>query len=92
MCLSCHSSSLYKAERLKEKIYRAGKKETEGTEKSAEGKGKSTERKGGRHVISPKKENVNVNVPANCGDDTSNGSRVGSDKVSQRFSSPGSLK
>ncbi|XP_042001447.1 uncharacterized protein LOC121750874 [Salvia splendens] len=67
-------------------LSRAGKKETEGKEKFAEGKG-------GRHVIAPKKENVNVNVAANCGDDNSSiSSRVGSDKISQRFTSPGSQK
>ncbi|KAG6412699.1 hypothetical protein SASPL_125384 [Salvia splendens] len=67
-------------------LSRAGKKETDGKEKFGEGKG-------ARHVIAPKKENVNVNVAANCGDDNSSiSSRVGSDKISQRFTSPGSQK
>ncbi|XP_057784683.1 uncharacterized protein LOC131002023 [Salvia miltiorrhiza] len=66
-------------------LSRAGKKETEGKEKFAEGKGS-------RLVIAPKKENVNVNVAANCGDESSNSSRSGSDKISQRFASPGALK
>ncbi|KAL1553231.1 hypothetical protein AAHA92_13931 [Salvia divinorum] len=75
-------------------LSRAGKKEVERKEKFSEGKEKFAEGKGGRHVIAPKKENVNVNVnvAANCGDDSSNTSRVGSDKISQRFASPGSLK
>ncbi|KAH6830172.1 serine/arginine repetitive matrix protein [Perilla frutescens var. hirtella] len=64
-------------------LSRAGKKEVEAKEKYAEGKGS-------RQVIAPK-ENVNVNVAANFGDDNAK-SRTGSDKISQRFTSPGALK
>lgn len=55
--------------------------------KNLEAKEKFTEGKGSRKVITPK-ENVNVNVG---GDDFSN-SRSGSDKISQRFTSPGAVK
>ncbi|XP_011094202.1 uncharacterized protein LOC105173958 [Sesamum indicum] len=64
-------------------LSRAGKKETETKEKYAENKVN-------RPVIAPK-ENVNVNVTVISGDDNAN-SKVGSDKISQRFSSPGALK
>lgn len=55
-----------------------------------EGKEKFGEGKVSRQVIAPK-ENVNVNVATNYGDDTPN-SRSSSDKISQRFTSPGALK
>ncbi|KAI3443355.1 hypothetical protein Pfo_000020 [Paulownia fortunei] len=64
-------------------LSRAGKKEFETKEKYAESKVN-------RQVIAPK-ENVNVNVTVNSGDDHAN-SKSGSDKISQRFSSPGVLK
>ncbi|KAL0308237.1 UNVERIFIED_CONTAM: hypothetical protein Sradi_5766000 [Sesamum radiatum] len=64
-------------------LSRAGKKETETKEKYAENKVN-------RPVVAPK-ENVNVNVTVNSGDDNAN-NKVGSDKISQRFSSPGALK
>ncbi|KAL8517592.1 hypothetical protein ACS0TY_015737 [Phlomoides rotata] len=58
-------------------LTRAGKREVETKEKHAESKGI-------RQAIAPK-ENVNVNVGVNSGDD-----RL--DKISQRFTSPGALK
>ncbi|KAK6147354.1 hypothetical protein DH2020_018266 [Rehmannia glutinosa] len=64
-------------------LSKAGKKEIETKEKYAESKSN-------RQAVAPK-ENVNVNVTSNFGDDHSN-SKSGSDKISQRFSSPGALK
>ncbi|KAG8376843.1 hypothetical protein BUALT_Bualt09G0106000 [Buddleja alternifolia] len=61
-------------------LSRSGKKEVESKEKYAESK-----------VNRQVKENVNVNVIVNSGDDYGS-SKAGSDKVSQRFSSPGALK
>ncbi|KAK6147377.1 hypothetical protein DH2020_018289 [Rehmannia glutinosa] len=60
-------------------LSKAGKKEIETKEKYAESKSNRP------------KENVNVNVTSNFGDDHTN-SKSGSDKISQRFSSPGALK
>lgn len=58
-------------------LTRAGKRDIESNEKHVESKGI-------RQVTAPK-ENVNINVAVNSGDD-----RL--DKVSQRFTSPGALK
>ncbi|GER26997.1 hypothetical protein STAS_02666 [Striga asiatica] len=48
-----------------------------------------------RQAVAPKENvnvNVNVNVSSNSGDDQISNTKTSSDKVSQRFSSPGTLK
>lgn len=56
-----------------------------------ETKEKYAESKGNRQATAPK-ENVNVNVTVNSGDDHQANKKAVSDKNSQRFSSPGALK